>query len=137
MGTFNDHMKYMTANMRACAADRRDALAHVNAETDRVLEDARGYIKTVEQNQQATAAHLHRSLSDFRASLHDQVEEMRRCNQQDLRRMSHELHDRLTKAVERIEGDVEMHLDRCRSTRHDLAADLQQASQTWRAYARH
>ncbi|MDR3637647.1 MAG: hypothetical protein P4L84_27825 [Isosphaeraceae bacterium] len=136
MGHFNDQMKTMTMQIRVCGTERRDALGLIYQDTDRVLENARTFVSQVSADHQAMADQLHENLSDQRTALHDQVQDMRRHNQEGLQQMGDDLRERLGKEKRHLKKEVGLLLRRCSKSRHHLAEDLRHASLTWQKFAK-
>jgi F0F1-type ATP synthase membrane subunit b/b' len=136
MGSFAGQMKDLTEHLKSSTATRQDALAGVHLATAGLLKEARGFLDRVTEQHHEMAGDLQVTLASHRDTRRESAEALRQKHRESLEQMREHLRSTLGAHQRELKDGVQVLMSEFATSRHELADDLKEASQTWHQHTR-
>lgn len=133
MTFFAEKMKALTDGIFSCTQERASALAELNEHTERLLGDARSFVKDLDEEHQARATQVRSTLATHRRDCMEQAKVFRQNCFQKFNDMRTRLHEMLSTNQNARNEKLKELREGFRETQQELAGDLQEAGRIWRS----
>ncbi len=136
MTFFAEKMKALTDDIFSCSQERASALAELNEHTERLLGDARSFVKHLDQEHQARAIQVRSTLATHRRDCTEQAKAFRQDCFRQFNDMRTRLHEMLSAYQNARQENLGQLFHGFGEARQQLASDLREAGQIWRSRKR-
>lgn len=128
-----EKMKALTEEIASCTRERTSALADLTEHTERLLGDARSFVKQLDLEHQDRATEVRSSLAAHRRDFKEQANAFRQSCFQQSKVMRADLHEMLLTNQNARQQKLSELRQAFQETQREVARDLQEAGRIWRS----